>query len=198
MSNASEPIAMSTWRGMIARKFAAKREYLIPILQYVQSEEGYLSPQAVEAVSGHLRLPVSNIYGVASFYAQFHFEPRGKNTVTVCRGTACHVRGSARILKDVEKELDLAPGGTTEDMLFSLQTVACFGACARAPVVVVNERVHGQQTSPSARKLIARTREESAAEDESAAKDESPPSEETPMIQGGNGQSISDMSTASK
>jgi NADH:ubiquinone oxidoreductase subunit E len=91
---------------------------------------------------------------VASFYSQFHFEPGGRNTITVCRGTACHVRGSGAVLRELEKHLDVSAGGTTHDHQFTLETVACFGSCALAPVVVGNGRVHGRQTGTSAKALI--------------------------------------------
>jgi NADH:ubiquinone oxidoreductase subunit E len=160
MSNAPQPIAMDTWRGKIAEKFASKPEYLIPILQHIQSEEGYLSSQAMEAAARHLRLPTSKVYGVASFYAQFNFTPQGKNKLTVCRGTACHVRGSGPLLREMEGFLGIEPGTTTEDMSFTLETVACFGACALAPVVVINDIVYRQQTRTSLKNLVAHTREQ--------------------------------------
>lgn len=162
MSQSSKPDDVSRWGRKISKKFEPRKKYLIPILQMIQGEEGFLSPDAVKAVSRFLTIPEAKIYGVASFYAQFHFEPRGLNTLTVCRGTACHVRGSAKILQDAEKELGVEPGSTTEDMVFSLETVACFGACARAPVVVVNERVHAEQTSATCKKLISTIKSASA------------------------------------
>jgi NADH:ubiquinone oxidoreductase subunit E len=162
MAKIAEPDVIARWQRKIGNKYQAVQQQLIPILQYVQSEEGYLPPEGIKAVARFLKMPLSKIYGVASFYAQFHFEPRGQNTVTVCRGTACHVRGSARLLQDVQSDLGINPGETSEDLLFSLETVACFGACARAPVVVVNERVHAQQTSASCKKLVAGIRAGSA------------------------------------
>ncbi len=148
------PIPNSGWPEKIAEKFTPDPRYLIPILQFIQSESGYLSPQAMQAAARYLRISESKVYGVASFYAQFHFEPRGRNKVTVCRGTACHVRGSGRLLADLEKHLGVAAGGTTGDLKFTLETVACFGACALAPVAVVNGRVHGRQSSASLKKLV--------------------------------------------
>ena len=142
--------SVEKWKKKIARKFESKPQYLIPALQYVQSEEGYLSPEGMSAVSRFLNLSEAKVYGVASFYAQFHFEPRGRNTVTVCRGTACHVRGSGPILADLERKLAVQAGGTTDDLSFSLETVACFGSCALAPVVVANGRVHGRQPARKA------------------------------------------------
>jgi NADH-quinone oxidoreductase subunit E len=142
------------WHKKIAGKFDPRPQYLIPVLQYVQSEEGYLPPEAMTAAANYLGVSESKVYGVASFYAQFHFEPRGRHTVTVCRGTACHVRGSAGILRDLEKKLGVQAGGTTNDHEFSIETVACFGSCALAPVVVTDTKVHGRQTGATAVRLV--------------------------------------------
>ncbi len=158
MSKAPEPIGAATWQARIAEKFDSISDYLIPILQYVQGEEGWLSAQAMAAVARHLRLPPSKVYGVASFYAQFHFTPQGRNKLTVCRGTACHVRGSGPLLREMEHSLGIEAGETTEDMSFTLETVACFGACALAPVVVLNNVVHRQQTTASLKSLVAHTK----------------------------------------
>jgi len=145
------------WLKRIAARFEPREQYLIPILQFIQTEAGYLPPEAMRAAARHLRLSEAKIYGVASFYAQFHFEPRGRHKVTICRGTACHVRGSARLLTDMEHQLGIKAGGTTEDLSFTLETVACFGACALAPVVVLDDQVLRQQTSASLKKIIAAT-----------------------------------------
>jgi NADH:ubiquinone oxidoreductase subunit E len=142
------------WQKKIGRKFDALPQQLIPILQYVQSEAGYLPPEAMSATANHLGVSESKVYGVASFYAQFHFEPRGRHIVTVCRGTACHVRGSAAILQDLEKKLGVRAGETTKDLEYSIETVACFGSCALAPVVVTDAKVHGRQTSSSTARLV--------------------------------------------
>jgi len=93
-----------------------------------------------------LRLPESTVYGVATFYAQFKFSPVGRKVVRVCRGTACHVRGAPRILDEIEKHLGILPGETTDDLEYSLETIACFGSCALAPVMVVDENVYGRMT----------------------------------------------------
>lgn len=118
------------------------REALIPLLQRVQEEQGYLSREAVLLVGRRLGLPASKIYGVATFYNQFRFEPRGRYHIQVCRGTACHVKGSAAVLERLERELKVKPGGTTRDGLFSLEVVACIGACGLAPVISVNGEFH--------------------------------------------------------
>ena len=120
------------------------RSNLIPILHAVQNEIGYLSPEAVAVISKHLRISKSHIFGVASFYSQFKFHPSGRHTIKICLGTACHVRGAQIIAEEFERELGIRAGETTEDLEFSLETVNCLGACALGPVVVVDEKYHGQ------------------------------------------------------
>lgn len=120
----------------------ASRDSLIPILQDVQNEFGFLSREAVLEIGKHLHLPASKIYGVATFYNQFRFQPTGKFHIMVCRGTACHVKGSALVLAALEKELNIKAGETTEDGLFSIEVVACIGACGLAPVISINGEVH--------------------------------------------------------
>ena len=127
----------------------------IPVLQKVQAKLGYLPEEAVSEIAKFLGQTKNEIYGVASFYAQFRFERPGEHTIKVCQGTACHVRGAPRILEAVEKELGIQPGGTTEDYKFSLERVACFGSCALAPVMVVDKTVYGKMTSAKARELFA-------------------------------------------
>ncbi len=116
----------------------AKRDALIPIMQEVQEMQGYLSRESVVEIGRYLDLPTSKIYGVATFYNQFRFQPLGKNHVQVCRGTACHVKGSAAILEALQRELEITAGQTTRDGLFSLEVVACIGACGLAPVISIN------------------------------------------------------------
>ena len=116
----------------------ARRDQLIPILQDVQNQMGFLSRDAVIQIGRHLNLPSSKIYGVATFYNQFRFQPLGKYHIQVCRGTACHVKGSANVLKALERELKIEPGDTSKDGQFSLEVVACIGACGLAPVITVN------------------------------------------------------------
>ncbi len=119
---------------------------LIPILQEVQGRFGYLPEGVMAGIAKFLRLPESTVYGVGTFYAQFKFTPTGKRIVKVCRGTACHVRRGARILSEVEKQLGIKPGETTDDLEYSLETIACFGSCALAPVVVIDKTVYGRMT----------------------------------------------------
>ena len=117
---------------------------LIPILQKIQDEEGFLSRQAVIEVGKTLDIPASKIYGVATFYNQFRFEPQGRYHVQVCRGTACHVLGSATVLQELEKMLKIKAGQTSRDGLFSMEVVACIGACGLAPVICVNGEFHAK------------------------------------------------------
>jgi len=118
------------------------RDQLIPILQAVQQADGHLSRDAVMAVSRHLGLPPSKVFGVATFYNQFRFQPRGRYHVQVCRGTACHVKDSAAVLESLKRNLRIEAGQTTRDGLFSLEVVACIGACGLAPVIAVNGEFH--------------------------------------------------------
>lgn len=140
--------------GILSRHRRDRGE-LIPILQEVQKQFSYLPEEAMNGVARFLRIPESNVYGVATFYAQFKFTPMGRQTVKVCRGTACHVRGGAKILEEIQKRLGIAPGGTTEDLEYSLETIACFGSCALAPVVVVEENVHGRMTPAKAGQILS-------------------------------------------
>ena len=132
----------------------AARNALIPILQDVQQEHGYLSRDAVIRIGKHLRLPASKIYGVATFYNQFRFQPQGENHVQVCRGTACHVKGSAAILEAVKRELKIDAGQTSRDGKFSLEVVACIGACGLAPVICVNGEFHAGVTTKSITRIL--------------------------------------------
>jgi NADH:ubiquinone oxidoreductase subunit E len=137
----------------------AKREDLIPILQKAQEECGYLSREMVIQIGEHLKLPSSKIYGVATFYNQFRFQPKGKYHILVCRGTACHVKGSRKSLDMVTKLLNLKPGQTSRDKLFSLEVVACMGACGLAPVVNINGEFYAKVTPRKLASIIAECRE---------------------------------------
>ncbi|OGH99106.1 MAG: NADH dehydrogenase [Candidatus Melainabacteria bacterium GWF2_32_7] len=124
-----------------------KREYLIPLLQDVQEKYGYLSSDNLLNIAEHLNLPASKVYGVATFYNQFRLIPLGKHIIRVCRGTACHVKGSNQILETFQTELGIQAGETTKDGLFTLETVACLGACSIAPVIVIDEEFYGRLAS---------------------------------------------------
>jgi NADH:ubiquinone oxidoreductase subunit E len=147
------------WREKIAEQFQPSQDQLIPILQFIEAEAGFLAPEAMLAAGRHLRVAESQVYGVASFYSQFHFEPQGKFKVTICRGTACHVLGSGRLEEEVATHLGIKPGGTTPDLLFTVESVACVGSCALAPVVVLNKKVLGRQSVSSLKKAVDDLRE---------------------------------------
>ena len=130
----------------IFSSFKGNPDELIPILQKVQHEYGYLSDSAMSETAEFTGVPSSRIYAVATFYAQFRFTPIGRNHITVCRGTACHVRGAPRILYEIEKTLGITDGETTEDLEYSLETVACIGACGLSPCIMINKKVKAKLT----------------------------------------------------
>jgi len=129
-------------------------DQLIPILQQVQQVFGYLPELAMKNIAKFLKLPESTVFGVVTFYAQFKLIPTGRNIIRVCRGTACHVRGSAQILGEIEKQLGISAGETTPDLEYSLETIACFGSCALAPVVVISNKVHGRMTATKVGEIL--------------------------------------------
>lgn len=145
----------------IRKESKGKPEELIPLLQRVQSKIGFLPEKALMEIAGITGLSPAKVYGVASFFAQFRFHPAGKHMVRICRGTACHVKGSNRILNDIETHFKLEEGETTEDMLFTLETVACFGSCALAPVVLVDETVRGRMNPSKTRSVLEEIKKES-------------------------------------
>ncbi|MCJ7687230.1 MAG: NADH-quinone oxidoreductase subunit NuoE [Desulfobacteraceae bacterium] len=138
----------------IQTEFEGRSDELIPMLQRVQRTLGYLPERALVEIAHLTRLPTATVFGVATFYEQFRFHPAGKHIIRVCRGTACHVRGSDRILEDIETRFQLAPGGTSDDNLFTLETVACFGSCALAPVVLVDDSVKGRMNPAKTREAL--------------------------------------------
>jgi NADH-quinone oxidoreductase subunit E len=138
----------------IFSRYEGKRENVIPILQKVQEEYTFLPEHLMAEIANYTRVPASDIYGVATFYAQFRFTPPGENLISVCRGTACHVRGAPRIFEEVTGQLNLEGEGTTEDQKYTVETVACVGCCALAPVMTINEEVHGDLTKQKVRKLV--------------------------------------------
>lgn len=128
----------------ILEKYKGQKGSLIPVLQQAQNAHGYLSKEALEYIAKGLNIPISQVYGVTTFYSQFHLNPRGKNIIRVCQGTACHVRGGKQILEKLESLLSIKAGETTEDLKFTLETVACIGACGLAPVIMINDNTHGR------------------------------------------------------
>ncbi len=150
---------MNVVDSVLKKHTRAGRDALIPILQEVQESQGYLSREAVTQISRHLNLPATKIYGVATFYNQFRFQPKGKYHFMVCRGTACHVKGSSRVLEMAQKSLKLKPGQTSRDRLFSLEVVACMGACGLSPVMNLNGEFYAKVTPQKLYKIIQECRE---------------------------------------
>ena len=130
----------------IFKKFKGKEEELIPLLQSVQEEAGFLSESAMRDIAKFLRIPQSKVHGVATFYAQFRFKPKGRKHIMLCRGTACHVKGAPRILEEIENHLEIKEGETSADLEHSIESVACIGACSLAPCITVNNKVHADLT----------------------------------------------------
>jgi len=133
---------------------APRRRSIIPLLQLVQRVLSYLPPQAMELVARHLNMSLSEVYGVATFYNQFRFNPPGRHPVRICLGTACHVKGGDIILEHFERKLDICEGETTADREFSIDRVACVGCCALAPVALMGETLHGHMMTSKVEGLI--------------------------------------------
>jgi len=136
--------------------YGARREALIPVLQDIQTRLNWLPEEVLIAVAQRFEIPLIDLYGIVTFYKSFSLKPRGDHLVTVCVGTACHVRGGQRIVEAIARELGINPGGTTEDLKFSLETVNCLGCCAIGPIVVVDGEYYGGMTSQKALSLIRR------------------------------------------
>jgi NADH-quinone oxidoreductase subunit E len=140
----------------VLASYTGEKAELIPILQQVQHVLGYLPEEAMSRIAQFTGVPECTVFGVATFYAQFKFVPMGRNVVKVCRGTGCYVKASPRILDELEKLLGIKEGQTTPDMEYTLETVACFGSCALAPVMVVNDRVYGRMTVDKVKAILGR------------------------------------------
>ena len=151
-------------------EFAKDRGQLIPLLQMAQKIMGYLPDEALSLVADYLSITRSEVYGVASFYNQFRFNPPGRNPVKVCMGTACHVRGGEIILENFERKLEIKEGETTIDREFSIERVACVGCCALAPVALVGETLHGHMQPSKVEGLVLRVQLEKEKAAREAAK----------------------------
>jgi len=136
------------------KDFRTDRKDLIHILHSVQSEYGYIPPEAVGQIAQYLKISEGDIYGVLTFYKAFSLKPRGKHIVTICMGTACHVRGAARILDEFVRQLEIDAGETSEDNQFTLETVNCVGACALGPIAIADGEYHGQVKTGEIEKII--------------------------------------------
>ena len=137
-------------------EYGSSRDSLISILQDIQYEYHYLPEIMLRLVARQLELPLIQVYGVATFFKAFTLKPRGKHLVSVCLGTACHVRGAPAVLDEVERQLGTEPRETTEDMQFTLETVNCLGACALGPIMVVDSKYHGQMSPGKIKKILNR------------------------------------------
>ena len=149
----------------ILEMHSGQKGALIPILQEIQAAYGYLPEETLKMVSRRVKVPLSRIYGVITFYAQFYLTPRGKHLIKACQGTACHVRGASQVLDNLSRELKVNPGGTTEDLSFSLETVACVGTCFLAPVIMINEDYYGKLTPKKAMDAVKKYFEKAAKEE---------------------------------
>jgi len=138
------------------KQFEKQRGNLIPVLQMVQNRLSYLPPEALRVVAEYLDITVSEVFGVATFYNQFRFNPPGRNPVKVCLGTACHVKGGDIIIENFARKLEIKEGETTPDREFSLERVACVGCCALAPVAIVGETLHGHMAPSKVEGLVMR------------------------------------------
>jgi NADH-quinone oxidoreductase subunit E len=138
----------------IVERFKGGKGITIPLLAAVQEKLGYLSPEALDFLSKELDIPAAEMFGVATFYAMFRLQPQGKHVVRLCRGTACHVQGSLRVGEMLQRHLNVKEGETTGDGLFTLQFVACLGCCSLAPVMMVDDEVHGRLTPEKAVEIL--------------------------------------------
>ena len=138
----------------ILSKYKGQEGVLISVLQEVQAEFGWVPREAIKGIANALKVSLGRVYGILTFYAQFYLTPRGRNTIRVCRGTACHVRGTDANLRAVERILSIKEGETTSDFKFSLETVACLGTCFLAPVMMVNRNYYGKLTSGKVESIL--------------------------------------------
>ncbi len=145
---------VARWLDAAGTVFPSSRSSIIPMLQSAQTALGYLPRDAMQAIARHLAVPPALVEGVASFYAQFRFNKPGLHRIAVCNGTACYVRGGGKLMDDIQADLGIASGETTADGVVSLESVSCFGTCALAPVVVLDDKVLRQQTSASMKVVI--------------------------------------------
>jgi NADH-quinone oxidoreductase subunit E len=150
----------------IVQKYNSDKGFLVPILQDVQKEYNYLPREALNALSTVLSLPISRIYEVATFYKAFSLTPRGRHQLSLCLGTACHVRGATLLQDNIERTLDIKAGQTSDDLEFTFETVNCLGACALGPILVVDEEYKGHMTLSKANKILKKLGKKVATDDE--------------------------------
>jgi len=145
LTDEEKKIAVETSQRILA-DYTSNKGVLIPVLQHIQKELGYVPPPAMEIVATHFDIPKVDVYSIVTFYNQFRLTPPGKNQIKVCMGTACHMRGGTIIMDSWKRRLEIDCGETTEDREFSLERVACVGCCTQAPVTVINEEIHPKVT----------------------------------------------------
>ncbi|MCG2741837.1 MAG: NAD(P)H-dependent oxidoreductase subunit E [Syntrophaceae bacterium] len=150
----------------IIKKYGSDKSFIVPILQDVQKEFNYLPKDALFSVSAHLSVPISRVYEVVTFYKAFSLKPKGRNQLSLCMGTACHVRGAELIASNVEDILGIKEGDTTADLEYSFETVGCLGACALGPVLVVNGEYHGHMNIAKSTKILKKLGKKGATNDE--------------------------------
>lgn len=142
----STAVDLGKCRDILSKYNSATAGDLIPLLQQMQDAYGYLPQNALEEITARTRIPLSKIYGVITFYSQFSLEPRGKHTIKICTGTACHIKGAPDIKKKISEALQVEEGETTQDYKFTYEPVACLGTCFLAPVMMINDRYYGKLT----------------------------------------------------
>jgi len=152
--NGKRPAEQMAALDVVIEELRSERGAVMAVLQRAQEIFGYLPEEVMKHVAKGLRLPTSKVFGVATFYAQFSFQPRGRHTVLACQGTACHVRGGDKIFKEMLRDLDVEAGGTTEDGRFTVEDVYCIGCCSLAPAIVIDEEVHGQLTPKKTKEIL--------------------------------------------
>jgi len=138
----------------IIQKYPKEKRYTLTILQDIQKEYDFIPRESIDEISNYLEIPITNVYSIATFYKALSLKPKGKYIIKVCNGTACHIRGSDKILDEINSLLKIKPGQTTEDGLFSVEIVNCVGACALAPVMVINDKYFGNMTKDKLKEVL--------------------------------------------
>ena len=156
MWNLAESVPQYSKIDKIIESYSCEELALIAILQEIENLYGYLPAWALRHVSEKLSVPMTQVYGVASFYKAFHLTPRGKNLIRVCLGTACHVRGGQRVIEELERKLNMEVGETAKDLSFTLERVNCLGCCALGPIVMIDENYYGHMSPAKVGSLIKR------------------------------------------
>lgn len=159
MDRESDEMSRSRLEAIIDEHCREERWALIPLIQQIQEENGYIDPAFIPLIAGRLNIFPSTVQGVISFYSQLYTAPRGRNTIRLCRGTACHVRGGKTILKLVKECLGIEEGETTADLEYTLETVACLGVCALAPSMMINQQVYGRMNPRRVGQILKRKEE---------------------------------------